>query len=288
MTDDRTPNDSTPDDDLVPYVSSEELIRQAKEDVYDDDPLEGYVPTRSFDRADIEVPMDPETLEPVEPPGEGSYQTVDRSDRFDARSQPPVDTPPPLPVYADLPPSYPSPGTAPPAPPPGEPRQGSRRGGVLSAAILIALLAAGGMFLANRFASGSDVRDHRFASGSAVRDLSVGDCFHEFEGTEVARFETVDCTEPHVYEVIANVELPDGPYPGENEIHQIGFDQCLPRFEPYVGLDYQSSLWYLTPRVPLRESWPGDRVVNCLVFQQDQANPGEPGTVTGSARSSGV
>ncbi|CAN5368497.1 MAG: septum formation family protein [Acidimicrobiia bacterium] len=279
MTDDRTPDDRTPDDDLVPNVSSEELIRRAKEDVYDDDPLEGYVPTtRSFDRDDIEVPMDPETREPVEPPGEGSYQTVDRSDRFDARWQPPVDTPPPLPVSTDLPPpAYPSPGTAPPAPPPGEPRQGSRRGGVLSAAILIALLAAGGMFLANRFASGSD-----------VRDLNVGDCFHEFEGTEVARVETADCTEPHVYEVIANVELPDGPYPGESAIHQIGFDQCLPRFEPYVGLDYQSSLWYLTPLVPLRESWPGDRVVNCLVFQQDQANPGEPGTVTGSARSSGV
>jgi hypothetical protein len=52
MTDDRPPKDA---DDIRP-VSSEEMIREAREDVYDDDPLEGVVtPDRDSDAGDFDI-----------------------------------------------------------------------------------------------------------------------------------------------------------------------------------------------------------------------------------------
>lgn len=297
MTGGPTVGNGTPDDEgLVPDVSSEELIRQAKEDVFDDDPLEGYQPTtRAFDddHEDHEIGAietgegvdrpedDPEDRwpDPVTTVGteEGRWPgpTVAYDDPTDPVSPPPAADPtrrttgiPPAPGDST--------GPLPSASPPDSRSWGSRWGGLLRVAVVAALLLFGGGFVRNFVDPGTD-----------VQDLDIGDCFEEFEGTEVSRVETVDCAEPHVYEVIANVELPDGPYPGESEISEIGFERCLPEFQPYVGSDYETSVWYLTPLVPLGESWPDDRIVTCLVLQAHPTDPNQAETVTGSARGAG-
>ncbi|MDQ3781747.1 MAG: septum formation family protein [Actinomycetota bacterium] len=290
-TGDRTSDDDrTPDDDgLVPNVSSDELIRQAKEDVFDDDPLEGYQPaSRAFDDdqdlvadaagAGEGIDRSAEWSDPVLPAGTQEMGWPDAAVTDDHPTElvspPPSD---PTQRTSGMPPA-PSGSTGPlPSPSPPDSRSGgSRWGGLMRVAVVVALLLFGGGFVRNLIDPGTD-----------VQDLDIGDCFQEFEGTEISRVETVDCAEPHVYEVIANVELPDGPYPGESEISEIGFERCLPEFQPYVGSDYQSSVWYLTPLVPLDESWPDDRIVTCLVLQAHPTNPNEAETVTGSAQGAG-
>ncbi|MBA2336330.1 MAG: septum formation family protein [Acidimicrobiia bacterium] len=299
MTGDSTPGeptsgDRTPDEELVPNVSSEELIRLAKEDVFDDDPLEGYQPApRAFDddqdfvttSADVGESVDrgdvDRSAEWPDPVMHAGTPEVTRPEATipDDRATELVSPPPPSDPFqrtTGMPPVPEDPtGPLPPSPPDSR-SGGSRWGGLLRVAVVAALFLFGGGFVRSLIDPGTD-----------VQDLAIGDCFQEFEGTEISRVETVDCAEPHVYEVIANIELPDGPYPGEGQISEVGFERCLPEFQPYVGSEYETSVWYVTPLVPLDESWPDDRIVTCLVLQAHPTNPNEPGTVTGSARGAG-
>jgi hypothetical protein len=132
----------------------------------------------------------------------------------------------------------------------------------------------------------SFVRD-LLESGTDVQSLEPGDCFLDFDGTEVSAVEVVDCGEPHQFEVFANVALPDGPYPGATEIGQVGYEACVDEFQPYVGIDSESSVWDVTTLVPLEDSWPEDRTVNCLLVQL-AGDESVPATVTGSARGTGA
>jgi hypothetical protein len=276
MTDERTPEDA----DTTRPSSSEEMIREAREDVYDDDPLEGVVaPARDFeDGAAGPGPVAGQA-------GGGIDPTADREvpGAFDASPAGAVAAgslgddrartdPEPLWVSDPLQPTEPVPLTTDPEAPPKK----SPWGAILRAVVLVAIVVVGWSFVRNLLEGGTD-----------VQSLEPGDCFLDFAGTEVSSVEVVDCAEPHQFEVFANVVLPDGPYPGATEVDQGGYDACLEEFQPYVGIDYESSVWFVTTLLPLEDSWPEDRTVNCLLVQptgEDSA----PATVTGSARGTGA
>lgn len=123
-----------------------------------------------------------------------------------------------------------------------------------------------------------------------VEDLSVGDCLLMPEIEEISSVESTDCASEHELEVFALVTVPDGkdaPYPGEEALGDRIFEECLSRFQPYVGTSYEESIWFANPMYPTRESWEdsNDREGSCVLLQIGADN--EALTVTGSARGSG-
>ena len=119
---------------------------------------------------------------------------------------------------------------------------------------------------------------------TAIDSVGVGDCFSgpdiSTSMTEVSNVEVVDCNEPHRYEMYAINEMTDSSYPGQSQAADMANDYCLSRFQSFVGLDYDSSIYYMAAFVPSSESWSqGDRSIQCALRLQD-------GEKVGSARNS--
>jgi hypothetical protein len=96
-------------------------------------------------------------------------------------------------------------------------------------------------------------------------DIEVGDCLSEIPGdARVFSVRTVSCEEPHVGEVFAVLQMPDGDYPGQATINDYA-DQCGPRlsaFAPSAMTDDSVQLYVL---YPTPETWKlGDRAVTCI------------------------
>lgn len=106
-----------------------------------------------------------------------------------------------------------------------------------------------------------------------VFELSEGTCFDDPGSGEVTDVPIVDCGEPHDNEVFATFELPDGDYPGQEEVDQQGFDGCIERFDEWAGIDYASSSLAVSTLTPTQEGWEtlDDREVVCFVFDLDGA-----------------
>ncbi len=125
------------------------------------------------------------------------------------------------------------------------------------------------------------------ACSGNVFELAVGDCFDdgdmalgEFE--EVGEVPLVDCIEPHDNEVYAVVTVDGEVFPGEEAIQAQADEVCLEAFDPFVGLDYESSALDFGWLVPTADSWEmGDRVVACFVYRLDLAKVS--GTLEGSS-----
>lgn len=113
-----------------------------------------------------------------------------------------------------------------------------------------------------------------------VDSLAVGECFDDGLGEdEVYRR---DCAKSHDAELVSNVTLPAGPYPGDRRVEDQARAQCDLEFSKYVGntvdkSELQSAYWY-----PDEDYWSnGDRLVVCAAY-----GPDEPltGSVKGSKR----
>ena len=118
---------------------------------------------------------------------------------------------------------------------------------------------------------------------TSVFDLEEGDCFGA-AGEQVESVNVVDCEEPHIYEVYALVdyETEDDAYPGQEAVRSYADEQCEAQFEGFVGIDYESSRWYITSVTPSEETWAdGDREIVCALNLEDNSE------VTGSAEDSG-
>ena len=118
---------------------------------------------------------------------------------------------------------------------------------------------------------------------TSVFDLEEGDCFGA-AGEQVETVNVVDCEQPHIYEVYALVdyETEDDAYPGEEAVRTYADEQCEAEFEGFVGIDYESSRWYITSVTPSEETWAdGDREIVCTLNLEDNSE------VTGSAEDSG-
>lgn len=118
---------------------------------------------------------------------------------------------------------------------------------------------------------------------TSVFDLEEGDCFGA-AGEQVETVNVVDCEDPHIYEVYALVdyESDDDAYPGAEDVSAYADEQCEAEFEDFVGIDYESSRWYITSVTPSEETWAdGDREIVCTLNLEDESE------VTGSAEDSG-
>jgi hypothetical protein len=83
----------------------------------------------------------------------------------------------------------------------------------------------------------------------------------------------VDCTAPHDGEVVANLEAPEGDYPGEDGLLLFGSFNCGPPFEDYVGQSYADSRLDMVVFWPSQVMWlTGDRTVDCIAVDPE----GEP------------
>lgn len=121
-----------------------------------------------------------------------------------------------------------------------------------------------------------------FASWSPT-ERAIGTCYIGFEpgsGTDHDEV-SIDCDEPHDAEVMASLEHPVGGYPGQEALHAFATDECLARFEAYVGLPYEDSAMGLFTSFPQRLGWyKGDHSITCYV------NDYEGEMLTGSAKDS--
>ncbi len=111
--------------------------------------------------------------------------------------------------------------------------------------------------------------------------VQQGDCilFPDEDG-DVESFEAVSCDEPHDGEIyqLFNIEGYEE-FPGESVISSDAQAGCRAAFEPFVGIDYDSSQYFFTFLSPSEATWDGvdDREVICIITTAD----GEP-QLTGS------
>ncbi len=83
---------------------------------------------------------------------------------------------------------------------------------------------------------------------------------------EVGDVSTVPCSEPHDFEVYAVPTLTSDDYPGDDAVDAQADDPCGSAFGPFVGFDYQDSIYDYLGYKPTSESWStGDRVVDCVI-----------------------
>lgn len=108
-----------------------------------------------------------------------------------------------------------------------------------------------------------------------VDDLEAGDCFSGGKKDQIDLVTAIPCTSPHESQVVTVFELPDEPYPGEDNVIDAAEKGCTDKADPLLTdeayNDLDPSFIY-----PDSYTWRGDRSVLCLVEAPS-------GTTTGSA-----
>jgi hypothetical protein len=109
-------------------------------------------------------------------------------------------------------------------------------------------------------------------------EVRVGDCYlddgevEDAELGEIFRVDAVPCDEPHDNEVYAIFDLPDGEFPGQDELFRLADKGCHESFADFAGVGLYQTRLDLTYLFPTEQSWArGDREVVCVVF--DPAGP---------------
>ncbi|WP_405063769.1 DUF4190 domain-containing protein [Kribbella sp. NBC_01505] len=140
--------------------------------------------------------------------------------------------------------------------------------------LMIALIGLGIAYGGDDYGSSEDPASSS-SSGTYVEDLAVGECFDD--GNEDGEVTRKDCSLGHDGEVISNVSLPEGPYPGDRKIDLAGKDRCAAEFATYVGISADKSMFDLGWFTPTEDSWDEDhdRLVVCTATG---------GPITGSVR----
>ena len=114
----------------------------------------------------------------------------------------------------------------------------------------------------------------QFGPDTATEPLADWDAFNTFVGE---CFDDagpiVDCADPHdneVYAIFAYEGGPTAPYPGDAVLDAFAEDRCVAEFEPYVGIDYDSSRYTAYFLLPSAETWAeGDREVVCFLYDEE-------------------
>lgn len=165
-------------------------------------------------------------------------------------------------------------------------RSGARRIGTAVLAVATVVMFAGCSLLIPEPAPTRDGESGEIIGGGqqSVFGVQVGDCWNdESEAEQVSEVPVVPCSEPHDNEVIALFDLPDGDFPGADEVEEAAVAGCLERFEDYVGIAYEESTLTLYEWWPSEGSWEhsNDREVVCSVWDVEGLLVG---SVKGSAR----
>jgi hypothetical protein len=111
-----------------------------------------------------------------------------------------------------------------------------------------------------------------------VGDLTAGECFNGGtvkDGEDVGEVSVVPCSKPHTSQVITVFELPEGSYPGKDEVVDAADRGCSDKADPLVlesrmdevdpSFIYPADAW----------TWANSRAVQCIADAKS-------GTVTGS------
>lgn len=168
--------------------------------------------------------------------------------------------------------------------------------GVLGGLVVLGLLAAGALVLANRD-DGDDTATGDTATSSTTEastttteatttttesrvgtsvsglELATGDCInYDTTGDNIETFDVVTCGTPHLAEIAAQVEHPDagGAYPGVEGLLGFGSRECLPAVEEFLGVSAAETSLVSNPLVATNEEWSdGLTSVSCLVGSAD-------------------
>jgi hypothetical protein len=119
-------------------------------------------------------------------------------------------------------------------------------------------------------------------------DIAVGDCIDDAsttseEVTEVSSVTAVPCAQPHDAEAYSVFDLPDGDFPGQDEVSLAGEERCMQDFESFIGTPYEESRYEVSTMFPSEEAWNelADREFVCLVV--DPAGAKLEGSLEGAA-----
>lgn len=107
--------------------------------------------------------------------------------------------------------------------------------------------------------------------GGNVFELKVGQCFDDPESVDVVSdVDIVDCETAHDNEVYALFDMPAGDFPGVSVVQDAAIEGCHDAFEPYVGIDYVSSVLDFSWLAPTPASWEsGDHEIVCIAYDLD-------------------
>ena len=139
--------------------------------------------------------------------------------------------------------------------------------------------------------TGDDEIDLLAIRGDIINEYNLveGECFNRVEGLQAGRrvvvTARVGCAEPHRAEVFHTFELDvahPGIYPGDDAMRGFALRRCYDRFEPFVGMSYELSVYEIDVFTPNRTNFEDEvaryRGVHCWLYHID----GEP--LSGSAR----
>ena len=100
-----------------------------------------------------------------------------------------------------------------------------------------------------------------------VFSLDVGDCVNGSIIGEVENIDIVNCSSPHEGEIFAEFNVNRDSWPGASYLDSLAENGCISRFKSYVGVSYESSIWYVSFLRPTEESWKqvNDREVTCVI-----------------------
>jgi hypothetical protein len=158
--------------------------------------------------------------------------------------------------------------------------------------VALALCAAAGVA-----SCGDDGEDAEATTTTVLRTtaeeapVATGDCgdvprLQVGGALDPATIELLGCDEPHLVEIGAVFDYPLGPesdFPGAISVDGYATQQCLERFEEYVGTAYAASELDVLIIAPDEDGWnDGDRRIACVLYHTNF----EPitGSVAGSGR----
>jgi hypothetical protein len=113
---------------------------------------------------------------------------------------------------------------------------------------------------------------------AAEAPVAVGDCGNVPDlrvggALDPATIEVVDCAEAHDIEVGAVFDYPAGAgidFPGTAAVDGYATDECIERFEAYVGTTYETSVLDVLIVAPDGDGWDdGDRRIACVLYHVD-------------------
>jgi hypothetical protein len=156
-------------------------------------------------------------------------------------------------------------------------RRNERRGrglaiaGIASSCAWITL-AAIGLFLSLNDAERSPSGTVTEAGDVSVFELRIGDCITSVPAGETFTVGVTPCSNPHVGEIYEIGSLPEGPWPGDDEVARLSEGLCIEAFQPYVGAPTEDSPYAVSFLHPLESSWSEDGGVVCIAHDPSEKN----------------
>lgn len=127
---------------------------------------------------------------------------------------------------------------------------------------------------------------------TALSGVLPGQCFDELPDPAQQPFAVlvIPCEDPHTFEIYAQTRIemgdaapPGGGYPGELAVANAAEAQCIAGFTPFMGSQWEASVYDVQAWWPSQQSWTEDRdrSILCAVFRVTG------GRTKGSVRGSG-